>query len=107
MQRLTTIVLGLLFGFIFISNGCSSKSNSILNIGNVDKIELHKIIHNAGDESGWKITEYKHNLMIAEKITDDGTIYSEIKIGDDKLEFTNPSQTNDLSETIRKKMLDK
>ena len=64
--------------------GCSAKTSSLqthetesceaechtgeMHDKNLTQEKVHKIIKEAGEENGWKMTEFKSNAMIAEKI---------------------------------------
>lgn len=62
-----------------------------------------KIIHaikKAGEETGWKITEFKSNEVIAEKTDDGKTVSSSIKFADGHIEFENADATSELRDAI-------
>jgi len=53
--------------------GCGSATPSPeasvkIHNGYMTQEKVHKIIKQAGEEAGWKMTEFKSNTMIAEKI---------------------------------------
>ena len=41
---------------------------------NLTQEKVHKIIKEAGEENGWKMTEFKSNAMIAEKIDNGSSV---------------------------------
>ncbi|MFT5835674.1 MAG: hypothetical protein ACI9RG_000567 [Sulfurimonas sp.] len=62
-----------------------------------------KIIHaieKAGAETGWKITEFKSNEVIAEKTDGDKTISSTVKFHGGYVDFSDNSETSDLRDAI-------
>ena len=69
-------------------------------------VETHnneKILHaikKAGEETGWKITEFKGNEVVAEKTDDGETVSSSIKFADGHIEFGNSDATSDLRDAI-------
>ena len=101
---------------LMLSTGCSSKgdakpSNAPANLdAKVSKEALYvkthdnkKIAHaieKAGEKTGWKITEFKSNEVIAEKTTNGDTISSNVKFSDGHIEFSNNEATMDLREAI-------
>jgi len=54
----------------------------------------HAIIR-AGEASGWTITKFKSNSMIAEKADGDETYASTLKFSDGHIEFENEEGTSD------------
>lgn len=70
-----------------------SENALYVNIHNNGK--LAKAIHKAGEATGWKITKFKSNTVIAEK-TDGGTTYSStLKFSDGHVEFENAEGTSE------------
>ncbi len=70
--------------------GCSAKTSSLqthetesceaechtgeMHDKNLTQEKVHKIIKEAGEENGWKMTEFKSNAMIAEKIDNGSSV---------------------------------
>ena len=76
----------------------ASKDALFVKTHNNEKI-LHAI-KKAGEEEGWKITEFKSNEVIAEKTDDGETISSSIKLSKGYIEFSNNDATSDLRDAI-------
>ncbi len=75
------LISGIIAALAIASLGCSSVAPSPdpeAHTGYVEKKNLthekvHKIIVKAATENGWKMTEFKNNALVAEKITKDGS----------------------------------
>lgn len=61
-------------------------------------------IEKAGEETGWKITEFKSNEVIAEKTDGDKTISSSVKFSGGYIEFSDNSETSDLRDAIEEEL---
>lgn len=91
---------------LVLSSGCSSTIGDPSVSANAIYVNTHdgeKILHaieKAGEENGWKITEFKANEVIAEKTEDGDTISSSIKFQDGHIEFSNDAAASDLSSDI-------
>jgi len=93
---------------LVLSTGCSSKGGVINTEASKDAIHIkmhnnEKIVDaiiKAGKKANWKITKFKSNEVIAEKIGNNETISSSIKIYNGYMEFSNNSQTSDLRDAI-------
>ena len=70
-----------------------NKNALYTNMHNNEK--LAKVIHKAGEENGWKITKFKSNTVIAEKVAGDSTYGSTLKFNDGHIEFENAEGTSD------------
>ncbi|WP_040766497.1 hypothetical protein [Sulfurimonas gotlandica] len=57
-------------------------------------------IEKAGEKTGWKITEFKSNEVIAEKVDGENTISSTVEFSEGHIEFSNNSATSDLRDAI-------
>jgi len=64
--------------------------------------QILNVIKKAGEETNWRITEFKMNEVIAEKTTDGNTVSSNILFSDGHIEFSNPEITSDLREAVEK-----
>ena len=60
-----------------------------------DNKKLIKAINKAGEATGWKITKFKTNALIAEKVDGDHTYASTLKFNDGHIEFENENGTSD------------
>jgi len=57
--------------------------------------KLIKSIEKAGEASGWKITKFKSNSVIAEKVDGDTTYSSTLKFSNGYVDFENAQGTSD------------
>ncbi len=72
-----------------------SLSENVLYV-NIHKNEkLEKAILKAGEASGWTITKFKSNSVIAEKVDGDTTYASTLKFSNGHIEFENAKGTSD------------
>lgn len=60
--------------------------------------KAHKLILSAGEEAGWKMTEFKSNSVIAEKIDGEDTISVTISFDNDSFEIH--PENSDLEDAI-------
>jgi len=60
--------------------------------------KIHKIIKKAGEDNGWKMTEFKSNTMIAEKI--DGDHSTSVTVTFNKGSFDISPTNSDLEDAI-------
>jgi hypothetical protein len=73
-------------------------------------VETHnnkKIAHaikKAGEATGWKITEFKNNEVIAEKTLNEETVSSNIKFSQGHIEFSDNATTSDLRDAIKEEL---
>ena len=82
------------------TTGDPSVSADALYVNTHDSKKILHAIEKAGEENGWKITEFKGNEVIAEKTNDGDTISSSIKFQDGHIEFSNDAAASDLSDDI-------
>ena len=78
----------------FLLVGCGGVSPSVQSHSkHMTQEKVHSIIKKAGKEAGWKMTEFKNNAIIAEKI--DGSDSKAVTITFDKHSFNiSPSDSN-------------
>ena len=97
---------------LILSAGCSTKGNimdaeaskeALYTNGHSNEKVVNAIIK-AGKKANWKITKFKSNEVIAEKVKSSGTISSSIKMFDGYLEFSDNSQTSDLRSAIKSEL---
>jgi len=74
--------------------GCSATTDpeahtSDMHTKNLTQKKVHKMIKKAAEENGWKMTEFKVNSMIAEKIGTD--LSSTVTYGKDYFDVTPPN----------------
>lgn len=72
-----------------------SISENALYVNTHNNEKLSKAIHKAGEATGWKITSFKSNAVIAEKVSGDTTYASTLKFNDGHVEFENADGTSD------------
>ncbi len=105
---------------LMLSTGCSSKSDTkpanapanapakldpkvskgALYVKTHDNKKIAHAIEKAGEKTGWKITKFKSNEVIAEKTTDGDTVSSNVHFYDGHIEFSNKEATMDLRNAI-------
>jgi len=103
---------------LVLSTGCSSKNPNIpanedldakvsadaLYVKTHDNEKIAKAIKKAGEKTGWIITEFKNNEVIAEKLDGEKTISSSVTFSDGHIEFENGSATSDLRDAIEEEL---
>lgn len=111
MKKILSITLISAIALV-LSTGCSSKnvnapethdpkvSAEALYVKTHDNEKIAKAIKKAGEKTGWIITEFKSNEVIAEKLDGKNTISSSIMFSDGHIEFENASATSDLRDAI-------
>jgi hypothetical protein len=60
-----------------------------------DKRKVHNAVMEAGNDSGWIMTEFKPTIIIAEKIVDGKSASATISFGQDKLIIVQENSTLD------------
>nr|WP_321267445.1 hypothetical protein [uncultured Sulfurimonas sp.] len=101
---------------LVLSTGCSSKggaepgthnakvSEKALYVKTHNNKKIAEAIEKAGEKTGWKITEFKMNEVIAEKTENEVTVSSSIKFSEGYVEFSNDSAASDLSDAIMEEL---
>ena len=94
MKKLVTMTLATTLS-MFLLTACSSnvqtaedttKSGAELTLnGHHSNKSIQKAIIKVGEEHGWKITEFKSNAVIAEKIDGDDSASATVIFNDDKI----------------------
>lgn len=72
-----------------------SLNENVLYVNTHNNNKIAKAIHKAGESTGWKITEFKSNAVISEKMDGDTTYASTLKFNDGHIEFENAEGTSD------------
>jgi len=91
---------------LVLSTGCNSTtgdpsvSADALHVNTHDNEKVARAIKEAGEKNGWKITEFKNNEVVAEKIDGGETVSSSIKYENGRIEFSNDAAASDLSDDI-------
>ena len=94
MKKLLTITLASTLS-IFLLTGCSSNKTTAEDSmsggiemtleGHHSNKSIQQAIIRVGEEHGWKITEFKSNAVIAEKIDGDNTASATVTFDNDKI----------------------
>lgn len=111
MNKILTLALVSALTLV-LSTGCSSKGNIMdaeaskeaLYTNSHSNEKVINAIIKAGKQTNWKITEFKSNEVVAEKVGSSETVSSSIKMFDGYLEFSNNSQTSDLRSAIKSEL---
>ena len=111
MNKILTLALVSALALV-LSTGCSSKGNIMdveapkeaIYTNSHSNEKVIKAIVKAGAKTNWKITEFKSNEVVAEKVGSNETVSSSIKMFDGYLEFSNNSQTSDLRSAIKNEL---
>ena len=96
----------LLSSLLFVS--CTSGPNASIERGNTIHFKemplkkVHSRIMKAGEDAGWRMTEFKENEVIAEKSIDDNTQAVTIKFS--KSFFYITPENSDLEDAIKTKL---
>jgi hypothetical protein len=80
MTRLTKLGLIAILSILFVgcgsisptSNDAKTENYTFINSTLTQK-KVHDGILQAGEEAGWRMTEFKENMILAEKVGDDNT----------------------------------
>jgi len=121
MKKIFSITLVSALSLV-LSTGCSSKgdvkpsdnvattsssssidakiSKDALFVNTHDNKKIIKAIKRAGEKTGWNITEFKSNEVIAEKTANEDTVSSSIHFSNGHIEFSNPEATSDLRDAV-------
>jgi len=86
------------------ANHDAKVSAQALYVNTHDNEKIAHAIEKAGEKAGWKITEFKSNEVVAEKINGEDTISTSIKFSEGHIEFGDNSITSDLREAIIKEL---
>lgn len=83
--------------------GCGATTSPEVHTGEIHnkhmtQEKIHKIVKEAGENSGWKMTEFKSNTMIAEKI--DGDNSTSLTVTFNKGSFDITPANSDLEDAI-------
>jgi len=89
MEKILILILGLVYSFWYFSvqnieltqeesasytQKSENSESSSIEIKGLTQSDVYKIIKNVGEESGWIMTDFKSNAIIAEKISESGTV---------------------------------
>ena len=98
---------------LVLSAGCSMKSTDMsprtdktdestmktaIYIGDTKTEEAISAIKKAGEKAGWRVTEFKSNAVIVEKIVGDETLSETIKIYNKHISGDKPSTRSEFNE---------
>lgn len=109
MKKLLTITLASTLS-IFLLTGCSSNKTTAEDSmsggiemtleGHHSNKSIQKAIIKVGEEHGWKITEFKSNAVIAEKIDGDNTASATVTFDHDKITIMDESGDIDADDLL-------
>lgn len=85
---------------LVLLSGCNSTSGDGLQVKTHDNEKILHAIEKAGEQNGWKITEFKNNEVIAEKTDDGDTLSSSIRFQEGHIVFSNPEAESALGDDI-------
>ena len=90
MEKILILILGLVYAFWHFSvqnievtqnksashtqKSENSESSNSTEIKALSQSDVYKVIKKVGEESGWIMTDFKSNAIIAEKISESGTV---------------------------------
>ena len=88
---------------LMLTTGCGgsgpsadpSISENALYVKTHNNEKISKAIDKAGEATGWKITKFKSNAVVAEKVDGDATYASTLKFHNGYVEFENSEGTSD------------
>ncbi len=111
MKRIITLgVVSILGSFMLVGCGGTSPSPSDTHYGDAQGSEwttvhtglsqkkIKNIIKTAGEEDGWRMTEFRKNAILADKTDGDDLISTTVYF--DKNSFTTDPKNGDLEDTI-------
>jgi len=107
-KKLILGVTVLLSSLLFVSCSTTSgvdvdvKAANYVHFKHMPLQKVHKLIVQAGEEEGWRMTEFKENELIAENIDEDETKVVTIDFGQDY--FNLSPQDSDLEDAIEEKL---
>jgi len=114
MKKILTVVLMSVITLI-ISSGCNGATQDVakkaeirdakitedaLHVDTRDNEKILKMLKKAAAKTGWKITEFKINEVIAEKTEGENTVSSSVVFGGGYVEFKNQEDTSDLRDAL-------
>jgi len=85
---------------LVLLTGCNSTGGDGLQVKTHDNEKILHAIEEAGKQNGWKITEFKNNEVIAEKIDNGDAVSSSIKFQEGNIQFSNSAAASALSGDI-------
>ncbi|WP_345994028.1 hypothetical protein [Sulfurimonas sp. HSL-1716] len=112
MKKMITLSLVSVFGTLVLIGCSAGNTPSVGNVENANKTcisknltheKVHDIIVKAGEENGWKMTEFKTNSVIAEKTVNENSTAVTVTFDESTFEL-NPA--NSELQSILEKALD-
>ena len=114
MKKFLSIV-GFSILTIVLSSGCSglqmkaqvdkhdeSMAKTAIYVGDANSEEMLKAIKAAGEKTGWRVTDFKTDAVIVEKVVDDKTMSSTIKFHHGHISGDNENASMDELLELRK-----
>ena len=109
MKKILSITLISVIALV-LSTGCGAKASpesknvkvaeNAVYVKTTNGEKIANAIEKAGEKTGWKITEFKINEVIAEKTEGESTVSSSIKFAEGYVEFSNEDAKSDLADKI-------
>lgn len=100
MKKILSITLISALALLF-TTGCGGGS---LDVKKYNGKKIGHAIEKAGEKTGWKITEFKSNEVIAEKTKNEETVSTSIKFSKGNIEFDDSVDTSDLQDAIAEEL---
>jgi len=108
MKKILISTMAVVLGSTLFFSGCSTHTTGVSEDAktagythlqkHMTLKELHKIIKEAGERDGWRMTEFKENAIIAEKTDDGDTTAVTVNFSNTYFNITPPN--SDLQDAI-------
>jgi len=103
MKRIITLgVVSILSSFVLVGCGGTSPSTPNAIHTELSQKKIGAIIKTAGEEAGWRMTEFKKNAILADKTDGDELISTTVYF--DKHSFSTDPKNDDLEDAISDKL---
>ncbi|WP_321779401.1 hypothetical protein [Sulfurimonas sp.] len=99
MKKILSITLISALTLLF-SVGCGGT----LDVKKYDSKKIEHAIIKAGEKTGWRMTEFKNNEILAEKTEDEKTVSTSIKYSRGEIAFDENVNTSDLQDAIAEEL---
>ncbi|WP_324171932.1 hypothetical protein [Sulfurimonas sp.] len=99
MKKILSITLISAFALLF-STGCGKT----LDVKKYNSKKIEHAIIKAAETTGWRMTEFKNNEILAEKTEDEKTVSTSIKYSRGKIAFDENVNTSDLQDAIAEEL---
>jgi len=99
MKKILSITLISALALLF-STGCGGT----LDVKKYNSKKIEHAIIKAGEKTGWRITEFKSNEILAEKTENEKTVSTSIKYSRGQIAFEDNVNTSDLQDAIEEEL---